>query len=133
MATELLNKVDETSSDDLFAGLNPAPRVDGRTIRAQSSGTLKIKRGTIMAISSVDNKIVPLGTTADGSSSEVLTPDCVLCDDIEVGTSDINVPVYASGCFNANRVITINSHTITAADKDKLRTYGIVLLAKATI
>lgn len=131
--SELLNKVGETTSDDLFVDIHPLARVEGRTIRAQESTPLVIKRGTIMAISSTDNKIVPLGTTANSGGGETLTPDCVLCDDITVGTSDINVAVYAAGCFNANRVITANNHVITAADKDTLRKYDIILKAASTI
>lgn len=131
--SELLKMVGETTSDDLFVDLYPLARVEGRIIRAQESTPLEIKRGTIMAISSADGKLVPLGTTANSSSSETLTPDCVLCDDITVATSDINVAVYASGCFNANRVITVNNHVITAAEKDTLRKYDIILKAASKI
>lgn len=133
MATELFKKLGDTSSDDLFAGITPPARTDGRTVRAQSSGTITIKRGTLMAVSSVDGKLVPLGTTANSDSGEILTPDSVLCDEIIVGTSDVNTAVYASGCFNANRIITVENHTITAAEKDILRKYDIILKAAETM
>ena len=131
MATELLKKLGETTSDDLFADTFPSQRVDVRTIRKQSADSLVIKRGTLMAMSSTDSKLVPLGTTA--AEGETLTPDCILCDDTVVGTEDVTATVYASGCFNANRITIVNDHTITAAEKDTLRKYDIILKAADTI
>ncbi len=131
MATELFKKIGDTTSDDLFAGITPPARTDGRTVRAQSSGTVALKRGTLMAVSSTDGKLVPLGSTA--ASGETLTPDSVLCDEVIVGTADVNTAVYASGCFNENRIITAGEHTITAAEKDTLRKYDIILKAVETM
>lgn len=55
-------------------------------------------------------------------------PDCVLCDDVEVGTTnDENVAVYVSGCFNAAAIIMDENYTLTEADKDTLRMKGILL------
>jgi hypothetical protein len=54
--------------------------------------------------------------------------DCVLCDDITVGTtSDENVAVYVSGCFNEDALIMDEDYTLTEADKDELRKKGILL------
>ena len=53
--------------------------------------------------------------------------DCVLTDDVEVGTtSDENVTVYVSGNFNIGAVIVAEDYTITEADKDTLRMKGIL-------
>ena len=66
-----------------------------------------------------------LGSTA--ANNETLTPDCILCDDVEVGTSaDVTVPVYTAGCFDPDKVIVKDSTTLTDAHKDTLRKYGIV-------
>ena len=54
--------------------------------------------------------------------------DCVLCDDVTVGTtSDENVAVYVTGCFNAAALIVDENYTLTEADKDELRKKGILL------
>jgi hypothetical protein len=55
-------------------------------------------------------------------------PDCILCDDVEVGTTaDENVAVYVSGCFNAAVLIMATGYTLSEADKDTLRMKGILL------
>ena len=57
-------------------------------------------------------------------------PDCILCDDVTVGTdADVKVAVYKGGCFDPGKVTVKSGYTITAADKDKLRTYGIIFKA----
>lgn len=57
-------------------------------------------------------------------------PDCILCDDVTVGTSDdVIATVYTAGCFNTDKVIVKSGYTITAADYDTLRKYGIVFKA----
>ena len=118
--------------DDLIAGLEPAPMVHGATIRKGSAETT-YKRGTIMAKSSGtagDGKLVILGSTA--ASSETLTADCILCDDVTVGTgADEAVAVYVGGCFNANKAIVKAEYDLTEADKDALRVRGIILKAEA--
>lgn len=66
-----------------------------------------------------------LGTAA--VSNETLTPDCILCDDIEVGTAaDEKVAVYTAGCFDPDKVSVTASYSITETDKDNLRMRGIV-------
>lgn len=56
------------------------------------------------------------------------TPDCVLTDDVTVGTSsDENVTVYISGDFNTEKLIVAEGYTITEADKDALRLKNILL------
>ena len=77
------------------------------------------------------NKLVALGTAASGDT-ETLTAYAILCDDVEVGTTDdVTVPVYLAGCFNLNKCVTINDHTITEAEKDALRNGGIFFKAAA--
>lgn len=58
------------------------------------------------------------------------TPDCVLCDDVTVGTSnDETVAVYTAGCFNTSKVTVKTNYTITDADLDALRCRNIVFKA----
>lgn len=120
----LNRKIGEEGFDGLITQLIPPVQVRGRTIRKLgTAGT--IKRGTIMAISSTDGKLVVLGTAA--GNGETLTPDCILTDDIEVGTAnDVNAAVYTAGCFDLGKCIVASGYTVTAANLDALRTRDIV-------
>lgn len=130
--SELSKSLGTMEFDGLIADINPKLVVSGGTIRKLSKADT-IKRGTILAKSggtAGDNKLVVLGTAA--ASNEVLTAYCILCDDVEVGTSDdVTVPVYLTGCFNTNKCIVADSYTMTEADKDALREGGIFFKAAA--
>ena len=59
-------------------------------------------------------------------------PDCILCDDVEVGTAaDVTTPVYIAGCFDPGKLTLADSATLSETDKDILRTKGIILKAAA--
>ena len=108
--TELNKRLGSMDYDGLIADIYPKLVVSGGT--------------------SGDGKLVVLGTAATGD--EVLTANCILCDDVEVGTSDdVTVPVYLTGCFNTNKCIVADSYTMTEADKDALREGGIFFKAAA--
>lgn len=127
MARTLSRKVDSMEYDGLISGLTPETKVAGGTIRKLDAAATYV-RGTVLAKSSSDNKLVILGTTA--ATGETLTPDCILADDVEVGTTeDINVAVYDMGCFNPGKLTVKEGYTITEADKDALRVRGISLTA----
>lgn len=120
-------KVGEMEYDGLVVDLIPEVEVRGGTIRKLAAATT-LKRGTILAKSSKDNTLVVLGTAA--TDGETLTPDCILCDDVAVGTdADVSVSVYTAGCFNTNRVHVADGYTISATDLDALRKYSIVFKA----
>lgn len=123
-------KIGESTYDGLITDINPAPVVGGGKIR-KLAAEATLKRGTILAKSSGaagDSKLVILGTTAE--SNETLTPYCILCDDVVVGTaSDVTVPVYLAGCFDINKCIVDEGYTVTEADKDALRLGGIFFKA----
>ena len=129
--TELSKRLGSMDYDGLIADIYPKLMVSGGTIRKLAEAAT-IKRGTILAKSggdSGDGKLV-LGTAATGG--EVLTANCILCDDVEVGTSDdMIVSVYLTGCFNTNKCIVADSYTMTEADKDALREGGIFFKAAA--
>ena len=126
--TNLSKKLGEMNFDGLFTDVVPAVQVRGGTIRKQTTSAVTLKRGTILAKSygtAGDGKLVVLGTAA--VSNETLTPDCILCDDIEVGTAaDEKVAVYTAGCFDPDKVSVTASYSITQTDKDNLRMRGIV-------
>lgn len=59
-------------------------------------------------------------------------PDCILCDDVTVGTTaDAKVAVYIAGCFDPNKLTLGTGATISTADKDILREKGIIFKAAA--
>ena len=128
----LSKKIGDMAFDGLITDIKPTPEVRGGVIR-KGSAAATYKRGTIFAKSSGtagDGKLVILGSTA--ASSETLTPDCILCDDVEVGTgADEKVAVYTAGCFDPEKVTVKAEYSITDADKDALRKYGIVFKAAA--
>ena len=120
--TNLSKKLGEMNFDGLFTDVVPAVQVRGGIIRKQTTSAVTLKRGTILAKSygtAGDGKLVILGSTA--ANNETLTPDCVLCDDVEVGTAaDENVAVYTAGCFDPDKVTVAESYTISQTDKDNL-------------
>lgn len=126
----LYSKVGEMEFDGLVTDINPAPIVRGGTIRKLAAAATLV-RGTVLAKSSGtggDGKLVILGTTA--GSNETLTADCILCDDVEVGTSDdVTVPVYVVGCFDPDKCTVASGYTVTEDDKDHLRERGILFKA----
>lgn len=125
--SNLYSKVGEMEFDGLITDVKPAPIVRGATIRKLGTAAT-LKRGTILAKSSGsagDGKMVVLGNTA--ASNETLTADCILCDDVDVGTSaDVTVPVYYAGCFDLAKCTVKSGYTVTEADKDNLRMRGIL-------
>lgn len=121
----LNRKVGEMAYDKLIAGITPPVHVNSGTIRMLAVAA-EYKRGTVLAKSSVDDKLVILGTTP-ADATEVLTPDCILCDDTNIGTADVNVAVYTAGCFNKEALIVKSGYTLSESDKDKLRERGIYL------
>ncbi|MFR8334950.1 MAG: head decoration protein [Oscillospiraceae bacterium] len=129
----LSEKLGEMTFDGLITDIKPAPEVRGGVIRKLSAAAT-LKRGTILAKSSGtagDGKLVVLGSTAV-KATRTLTPDCILCDDIDVGTAaDEKVAVYTAGCFDIGKVTVSASYTITEGDKDNLRMRGIVFKAAA--
>lgn len=100
-----------------------------RTIRKLTGAAATYKAGTALALSggtAGDDKLVILGTAA--ASNETLTANCILAEDVEVGTdADVQALVFLSGHANANKLAVASSHTITAAEIEAFRTAGIYL------
>lgn len=130
MARTLSRVVDTMNYDGLISGTEPAVKVGGGKIRKLGAKATLV-RGTVLAKSggsAGDGKLVILGTTA--ASNETLTPNCILAEDIEVGTaSDVNAAVFEMGCFDPEKLVVKSGHTFSAAEKDELRALGIYLAA----
>ena len=83
---------------------------------------------TLSSAPAAGTKNVHISYEAAGASE----PYAILCDDVTVGTSnDEKVAIYTAGCFNTNKVIADEGYTITDADFDALRKYGIVFKAES--
>lgn len=100
-----------------------------RTIRKLTGAAATYKAGTALALSggtAGDDKLVILGTAA--ASNETLTANCILAEDVEVGTdADVQALVFLSGHANTNKLAVASSHTITAAEIEAFRAAGIYL------
>lgn len=127
-------RLDETLGtvgyDNLINGLYPPAELFSVVIRKGSAETT-YKRGTVLALSegtAGDGKYVYviLGTAA--ASNETLTANCVLAEDVTVGTANDETAVaYRTGHFNSNALIMDAEHTFSAADKEALRGVGILI------
>lgn len=128
-----MSRLDETLGsvgfDNLVNGLYPPAEVFSVAIRKEATEETVYKRGTVLALSggtAGDGKFVILGSTA--AESETLTANCVLAEDVTVGTdADADAVAYRTGHFNANGLTVADTYTITAADKEALRSVGILL------
>ena len=128
MTRDLNEKIGAVTPENLFAGLDPRALTKTGTLRKLgTAGTLK--RGTLLAKSSGsagDGKLVIFGTTA--ASNETLTADCILAEDIDVGTAnDENALVFFQGYFNEDALILKSGASLTEADRDALRVRNIIL------
>lgn len=129
MAENLVNKVGECGQDNLIAGLFPRALTMGVKVAA---GEGLLKRGTLLTAKS-DGTYVICGkkvTTGEGESATTTTygnPSAVLTVDVDAsGSTAATAVAYRSGNFNPHAVIVAKDYTLTAADKDNLRKYGIV-------
>lgn len=127
----LYTNFDHMEYDGLVTDVLPEVIISGGTLR-KGSAEATLVRGTILAKSSTDGKLVVLGTAA--ASSETLTAYAILCDDTVVGTAaDVKAPIYIGGCFDLAKCTVAASHTVTEAEKDALRNGGIVFKAPQTM
>ena len=133
MARNLNRMVDTMTYDGLISGLSPEAKVKGVTIRKLGTAATLV-RGTILAKSSGsagDGKLVIFGTSA--ASNETLTADCILAEDIDVGTAnDENALVFIQGNFNEDALILKAGASLTEDDRDALRIRNIILGASQT-
>ncbi len=125
MTTELLTRIGSVKPDNLVVGTDPSLRIGSGNLRKNQTG---LKRGTVLAKSSKDATLVPLGTTAE--SGETLEAYGLLVNDIDVPAGeDVPVEIYIGGKFNTNKILTASGYTMKESDKDTLRKYGIEFAA----
>ena len=131
MSKRLDENLGSVGYDGLIVANEPVADVFTVTIRKEATAAATYKRGTVMALLSAsgtaaDGKLVILGTTA--ASNEVLTANCILAEDVEVGTAaDVTALAYRTGHFARNKLIVKDSYTLKATDEEELRKAGILL------
>ena len=127
MTKPLNQKMGSVAYDGLLVDNFPPADVFNVKIR-KGTAVETLKRGTVMALSTGtagDEKCVILGTAA--ASNETLAANCILCDDVLVGTEDVNALAYRTGHFARNKIIVKDGHTFSKADEEALRNGGILL------
>lgn len=126
MSKRLDENIGTVDYDGLIVTNEPVADVFTVTIRKETSEKATFKRGTVLALSSGDGKMVALGTTA--GSNETLTANAILCDDTEIGTAaEVEAAAYRTGHFARNKLIFSGEYTLKPADEEALRAAGILL------
>ena len=128
MSKRLDENLGSVGYDGLIVANEPVADVFTVTIRKEAAAAT-YKRGTVLALSAGTadgGKLVILGTTAD--TNETLTANCILAEDVEVGTTaDVTVLAYRTGHFARNKLAVASGYTLKATDEEELRKAGILL------
>ena len=109
--------------DNLIHGVNPPAEVFSVQLAA-GQGTLE--RGTLLA--TADGGMVKISATTTGKAN------AVLAETVDTGDGEAVTGIaYRTGHFNANSLIVADGYDITAADKEALRTAGILISDAVTL
>lgn len=124
MSKRLDENLGSVGYDGLIVANEPVADVFTVTIRKEATAAATYKRGTVLALSA--GKLVILGSTA--TTNETLTANCILAEDVEVGTTtDVTVLAYRTGHFARNKLAVASGYTLKATDEEELRKAGILL------
>lgn len=128
MSKRLDENLGSVGYDGLIVANEPVADVFTVTIRKEAAAAT-YKRGTVLALSAGtadDGKLVILGSTA--TTNETLTANCILAEDVEVGTAeDVTALAYRTGHFARNKLAVASGYTLKATDEEELRKAGILL------
>lgn len=128
MSKRLDENLGSVGYDGLIVANEPVADVFTVTIRKEAAAA-NYKRGTVLALpagTAGDGKLVILGSTA--TTNETLTANCILAEDVEVGTTaDVTVLAYRTGHFARNKLAVASGYTLKATDEEELRKAGILL------
>ncbi len=128
MSKRLDENLGSVGYDGLIVANEPVADVFTVTIRKEAAAAT-YKRGTVLALSAGTagaGKLVILGSTA--TTNETLTANCILAEDVEVGTTaDVTVLAYRTGHFARNKLAVASGYTLKATDEEELRKAGILL------
>ena len=126
MSKRLDENLGSVGYDGLIVANEPVADVLTVTIRREATAAATYKRGTVLALSAGTGKLVILGSTA--TTNETLTANCILAEDVEVGTTaDVTALAYRTGHFARNKLAVASGYTLKATDEEELRKAGILL------
>lgn len=126
MSKRLDENLGSVGYDGLIVANEPVADVFTVTIRKEATAAATYKRGTVLALSAGTGKLVILGPTA--TTNETLTANCILAEDVEVGTTaDVTALAYRTGHFARNKLAVASGYTLKATDEEELRKAGILL------
>lgn len=127
MSKRLDENLGSVGYDGLIVANEPVADVLTVTIRKEATAAATYKRGTVLAAGTAgDGKLVILGSTA--TTNETLTANCILAEDVEVGTTaDVTALAYRTGHFARNKLAVASGYTLKATDEEELRKAGILL------
>lgn len=126
MSKRLDENLGSVGYDGLIVANEPVADVFTVTIHKEATAAATYKRGTVLALSAGTGKLVILGSTA--TTNETLTANCILAEDVEVGTTaDVTVLAYRTGHFARNKLAVASGYTLKATDEEELRKAGILL------
>lgn len=129
MSKRLDENIGAVEYDGLIVNNVPVADVFSVTIRKETAATV-LKRGTVLALpgsgTAADGCMVILGSTA--TTNETLTANCILAEDVEVGTTaDVTALAYRTGHFARNKLAVASGYALKATDEEELRKAGILL------
>lgn len=128
MSKRLDENLGSVGYDGLIVANEPVADAFTVTIRKEAAAAT-YKRGTVLALpagTAGDGKLVILGSTE--TTNETLTANCILAEDVEVGTTaDVTVLAYRTGHFARNKLAVASGYTLKATDEEELRKAGILL------
>lgn len=128
MSKRLDENLGNVGYDGLIVANEPVADVFTVTIRKEAAAAT-YKRGTVLALpagTAGDGNLVILGSTA--TTNETLTANCILAEDVEVGTTaDVTVLAFRTGHFARNKLAVASGYTLKATDEEELRKVGILL------
>ena len=129
MSKRLDENLGSVGYDGLIVANEPVADVFTVTIRKAATAAATNTRGTeqtLTARTARDSKQNHLHTTT--TTNETLTANCILAEDVEVGTTaDVTVLAYRTGHFARNKLAVASGYTLTATDEEELRKAGILL------
>ena len=128
MSKRLDENLGSVGYDGLIVANEPVADVLTVTIRKEATAAATYKRGTVLALSAGtagDGKLVILGSTA--TTNETMTANCILAEDVEVGTTADVTVAYRTGHFARNKLAVASGYTLKATDEEELRKAGILL------
>lgn len=117
MSKRLDENLGAVGFDNLINGMYPPAEPFSVKVKA-NQGILK--RGSLLATGESELELISDTTTGKANA--------VLAEDVDTGTDEAVAAIaYRTGHFNSNALIVKDEYTITAADKEALRSVGILL------